>query len=171
MKKTEQSIEEYQNILAGCISRNLPLIMALQLEIEDVKQDLNIRLLKALGRFEPDRCRSLPLYLYHELQYEILDIRRRHRPHGIVGVPKDIRLDLLYLDRRDTDGEFVEIPIDDDYDFFSHDIIQMLPEDERSVLLKKISGYPIRKKSEISLLERAHIKLSDYFPERKFEYA
>jgi DNA-directed RNA polymerase specialized sigma24 family protein len=145
--------------------------MALQLEIEDVKQDLNVRLLKAIGRFDKDRCRSLPAYLYHELQYEILDMRRFHRPHGIVGVPKDERLEFLNLDYINPDGELVEIPTNDNYDLFMHDILQILHEDERTVLLKQMDGYPIRKKSERSLLEKARMKLSDYFPERKAEYA
>jgi len=167
----EKQIEEYQNILSGCIARNLPLIMALQLEIEDVKQDLYVRLLKAIGRFDTDRCRSMPMYLKHELQYEILDIRRRHKPHGMVGVPKDKRLDTISLDHESEDGAFFELPTHDEYNLISHDIAELLHDDEYSVLNRIISGERLYKKAELTLLEKARTKLTDYFPERMCRYA
>lgn len=167
----DNTFEEYQNILVGCVRRNLPLIMALQLEIEDVVQDLSLRMFRSIERFDGDRCRSLPLFLYHELQHEILNMRRRHKPHGIVGVPRDMRIDMIYLNQPREDGTFWDLPVYEDFDVTNRDAINALPEDERSVLVRKMNGEPIRKKADRELLANARLTLSDFFSERIHEYA
>lgn len=163
--------EEYQNILSGCVRRNLNLILDLQLEIDDVVQDLSIRLYRAIERFNDNRCPSLPAFLYRELQYEILDMRRRNKPHGIVGVPKDARPSFVYLDQPREDGLFFELPTEDDLEIYVKSIVEMLPAEEYAVVMRKMHGEPVRKKVERQSLARAREMLADYFAEREYEYA
>ena len=170
MENIEKQMQEHQKLLSKCIAKNLPLIMALQLEIEDVKQDLSIRMLKAINRFEADRCRSMSLFLKHELKFEILDIRRRHKPHGIVGVPEDLRLEIVYLDHTEEECMPVELSANDEYDLITQDALKILHDDERSIFTRKMNGERIQKKSELSLLDKALVKLTDYF-ERMGGYA
>ena len=117
----DAAFERHRYLLNGCVKRNLPLIMALQLEIEDVVQDLSIRLIRAIDRFDNKNTCTLPKFLYHELQYEILDIRRRHKPFGIRGVPKDLRLDVIYLDQPQHDGTYYELASKTDFDDDTND--------------------------------------------------
>jgi len=171
MENIESAIEEYENILEGCIARNLPLIIALQLDIEDVRQELTIRMWRALGKFDEERSPSLPSFLRHELQYELLDIRRRHMPHGMKSVPRNERINVVYLDERFSDNTFPEIPVDDCYDLALHDIMKLFTEEELAVIKRKYVGESIRSKPEKSILARARAVLSEYFPERMPEYA
>ena len=159
----DAAFAEHQNILNGCIRRNLPLILALQLEVEDVVQDLSFRLIKSIERYDSERACPLPAFLYHELQHEILDIRRRHKPHGIIGVPDDMRLDIVSLDQPREDGTFFELPAEAEYDSSYAEAMEALPADERAVVARKMSGYPIRKKAEREYLEKARETLSVYF--------
>lgn len=167
----DSALNEYQHILTGCVRRNLPLILALQLEVEDVVQDLTLRLFKAVERYDNNRTCPFQKFLYHELQHEILDIRKRHKPHGIVGVPRDLRLDVVYLDHPGEDGRFYEVPVDVDFDGRVDEAIGILPQEERAVVIRKMNGEPIRKKAERERLAHAREMLSGYFFERKYEYA
>ena len=167
----DTAFEDNRHILNGCVKRNLPLILALQLEVEDVVQDLSLRLIRAIERFDNERTCPLPKFLHHELQHEILDMRRRHKPHGIVGVPRDMRLDIVQLDHPRGDGSFFEIPTEADLDDGIDEAIGNLSDDERSVIIRKMSGYPIRKKAEREHLENARETLSKYFSERELKYA
>lgn len=165
------AFEEYQNILTRCVRRNLPLIMALHLEIEDVVQDLSIRMLCSVERYDETRCCAFSKFLYHELQHEILNMRRRHKPHGIVGVPRAERLDIVYLDHREN-GAFFELPVSESFEECElEEALDALPTEERCVVIRKMNGEPIRKNVERQRLARARQILADYFTERKYEYA
>ena len=172
MDKTARNIafEENQQLITGCVKRNYPLIAALRIEVEDVVQDLSLRMCRSIERYDGNRCRSLPMFLYHELQHEILDMRRRHKPHGIVGVPRDARLDVVYLDQPLEDGAYFEIPVEEDFNIDTYDVVDALPADERAVVVKSLRGEPVRKSAERGLLESARAKLSAYFPERNLMY-
>ena len=164
------AFESNRHLLHGCIKRNYPLISALRLEVEDVFQDLSLRMCRSIERFDKDQCRSLPFFLYHELQHEILNMRRRHKPYGMVGVPRDTSPDVVYLDHPKADGTYWDIPAEEDFDVSTREFIQSLPEDERTVFVRKMNGEAIKKKTERCLLASARERLAEFFTERTLEY-
>lgn len=109
MESVESLFEKHKNLIQKTIWRNRPLLSALHLEDEDVAQQLAIALLLAIRRFDPDRSESLTAYLRYSLQYEILNIKRRFKPHGVTGVPQGCRVDFLYLDSVLPDGGSYEL--------------------------------------------------------------
>lgn len=94
----ESLFEQHKNLINRTIRRNRPLLSALRLEDEDVAQQLSIAMLSAIRRFDPDRSESLAACIWYSLQYEVLNIKRRYKPHGVTGVPRGYRLEFLYLD-------------------------------------------------------------------------
>ncbi len=113
-KTTEQLFETHKNLIPQAIWKNHVLLKALRLEDEDVAQQLSIAMLRAIGNFNPARSSSLATHIRYALQYEILTIKRRHKPCGITGVPKGGRVSFLYLDRLMPDGGMFELPYYDD---------------------------------------------------------
>jgi len=157
MKMTTKSIEtlfeEHQNLIQSMIRRNRPLLAALHLEDEDVAQDLSIRVLSAIERFDSERSESLAAHITCSLQYEILDMKRRYKPHGVTGVPKDKRMKFLYLDAVQTDGSIYEIPSYDDTSAFEvSELLENLSEPETEILDLKIKGFCLRRKTQTEAL-------------------
>lgn len=97
-KNIETLFTEYEYLIGNTIRRNRPLLAALRLDEEDVKQDLSITMLSAIENFNPKLSESLVVHIKCRLQYEILNMKRNYRPHGITGVPKGERIESLYLD-------------------------------------------------------------------------
>lgn len=165
------TFEDYQNLIYWCVNKNFRLIKALQLEIEDVTQELAIRLLRAIDKFDDQRSKSMSTFLCYELQYEMLNMRRRHKPYGVTGVPKDKQLPMLFLDQPREDGTFYELStLDDDLCDFT-EAMQRLPVAEQRVVARKMQGEIIRKKADKQLLSSAQEKVTAYYQERTFNYA
>jgi len=137
---------EHQDLINRIIRRNRRLIAALWLETADVAQDLSIVMLLAIEKFDPLRCDSLPAFLMYKMQYAILDIRRRYKPHGMTGA-KDARPEYAYIDKVSDTGIVWEIPAYDDTGIFEmSEFVSNLTEFERDTLKQKIDGYYLRKK-------------------------
>jgi hypothetical protein len=114
-RNIEQLFETHKNLIKITIWKNRVLLKALRLEDDDVAQQLSIAMLKAIRNFDPERSPSLAAHIRCSLQYEILNIKRRHKPCGITGVPKGERVSFLYLDRLLPDGDRFELPVYDDF--------------------------------------------------------
>jgi len=137
---------ENQHLIGRIIKRNRRLIAALWLETADVAQDLSIVMLLAIEKFDPLRCNSLPAFLMYKMQYAILDIRRRHKPHGMTGA-KDTRPEYAYIDKVSDTGIVWEIPTYDDTGIFEmSEFLGNLTEFERETLKQRVDGHYLRKK-------------------------
>lgn len=153
MESVESLFEEHKNLIQKTMWRNHLLLSALHLEDEDVAQQLAITLLLAIRRFDPDRSESLTAYLRYSLQYEILNIKRRFKPHGITGVPKGHRVDFLYLDNVLTGDRAYELPSDDDISSFEvSELFEHLTAKETEAVRLKVYGFPVRRKVHTAAL-------------------
>jgi len=159
MQNINLLFEEHKHLISKTIWRNRPLLTALRLEDEDVAQQLAIKMLSAIQKFNPDRSASMATHIRYSLQYEILNIKRRHKPHGIAGVPKGDRLNFLCLDYTTPDGYAVEIPTDDDVSGVEvSEMLECLSDAEAEVVDLKMQGYRIRRKAHIAALDNARRK-------------
>ena len=151
--------EKHKSLINKAIWRNRPLLAALRLEDEDVAQQLAIAMLSAIRKFNPDRSASIAAHIRCSLQYEILSIKRRHKPHGVTGVPKDRRLDFLYLDNTLPDGSRYELPSNDDVTAVEFsELLESLSEPEAEAVRLKIKGYRLRRKTHTSALSAVRRK-------------
>lgn len=73
----------YEDMIRRIIRRNYPLLHALRLEMEDVYQDLAITAIQASRAFDPARSASLEAHVWMQLQYAVLDMKRKYRPGGL----------------------------------------------------------------------------------------
>ena len=163
-KNEETLFQEHRNLISIVIWKNRPLLSALRLEHEDVSQQLAITMLLAIRKFDPDRSASLTAHVWCSLQYEILNIKRRFKPHGVTGIPKDCKPDFLYLDRLNTDGGLHELSCDDDMtaiDF--HDLFECLSDAESEAFNLKIQGFPVRRKEHAAALDGVRKKYEDLY--------
>lgn len=65
--------------------RHRLLLFALHLDRDDVYQELAIAALRAIESFDPSRSNSIKVHIWAKLQYAILDIKERHKPHGLAA--------------------------------------------------------------------------------------
>ena len=81
-----QIFMENEEIITRVMRRNAPLLRALRLEWDDVYQELAVAMLNAINTFDPARSESLRAHIWMKLQYAVLDIKRRHSPHGMTAM-------------------------------------------------------------------------------------
>lgn len=81
-----QIFMENEEIITRVMRRNAPLLRALRLEWDDVYQELAVAMLNAIKTFDPARSESLRAHIWMKLQYAVLDIKRRHSPHGMTAM-------------------------------------------------------------------------------------
>jgi len=74
---------ENENLIKRTMRRNRLLLRALRLEEDDVYQELALAALRAIESFDPLRCDNIRIHIWAQLQYAVLDIKRRHKPHGL----------------------------------------------------------------------------------------
>ena len=72
--------------LINCtLRRHRLLLYALHLELDDVYQELAIAARQAIDAYYDRRCDSITVHIWAKLQYAVLTIKRRHKPHGIMA--------------------------------------------------------------------------------------
>lgn len=77
---------ENEGMIRRTIRRNRLLIRALGMDLDDVYQELALAELKAIDGFDPSRSESIRGHIWVQLQYAVLDMKRRQRPHGLTGL-------------------------------------------------------------------------------------
>ena len=83
-------VEEHLSCIDEVMRRERRLIRSAGLDKDDVYQQLAIRLIKAVGSFDPAKG-ELKAHIMAQLRYELLDCLSAHRMYGITNAPKDLR--------------------------------------------------------------------------------
>ena len=163
-QSVDSLFEKHRGLITSVIRKNRPLLFALRLEDEDVSQQLSITMLSAIRRFDPGRSASLAAHIRCSLQYEILNIKRRHKPHGVTGIPKGNRLNFLYLDGILPDGDVYELPCEDDATAIElTELFDSLSEHEAQAVDLEIQGYRPRRKTHTAALDKVRQRYTDMF--------
>ena len=87
IEESNRIVEEYLWCVKAVMKQNSALIDAARLDRDDVYQDLSIRLIRAVGSYDPEKS-ELKKHIFHQLRYELLSCARPHRTTGITGAPK-----------------------------------------------------------------------------------
>ncbi len=152
-QSTAALYDNHKGLIKSTIRRNRRLLNALHLEDDDVAQELSIAMLSAIERFKPERDVPLAAYVSIKLQYAILDMKRRFKPHGVTGVPQNERLRLIRLDAERPEGGTYEVPVLDDTGVLEFtELFESLSERESNVIKMAAQGYPVKRKAQADAL-------------------
>ena len=96
MERNEQ-VERYLWCIDSTIRQNYVLIKAAHLDVDDVYQNLAIRLIHAVERYRPGP-RSMKNYIFKQLHYELLNCKSTRARYGLSAAPYDLRNAVVSLD-------------------------------------------------------------------------
>lgn len=135
--------EEHYDLIGQVMKQHHKLIQAARLSAEDVRQDLSIRLLETLGKFDPQYGKSLKNYIRQELGFAILAMVVPSKRYGVTLAPKQASFQVVSLDAV-CEGHPEDMPSHDDRPLFAciliQDEIAALPDDERAAINNLLYG-------------------------------
>lgn len=80
-------VDQYLWCIDSVIRQNQTLIIGAHLDHEDVYQSLALRLIQAVGRYDPTKGRSLKGYIFDQLKFEILTCGSPRAKYGFREAP------------------------------------------------------------------------------------
>ena len=90
-------VEECLPCIDTVMRRNRRLIRENRLDPEDVYQQLALRLIKAVGSYDPDKG-ELETHVMAQLRYELLNCKSSYRRFGITDAPNDVEDSIISLE-------------------------------------------------------------------------
>lgn len=90
IKERNRIVEEHLWCIKTVMKQNGALIRAAHLDRDDVFQQLSVRLIRAVDRYDPDKS-ELTKHIFCQLHYELLNCANAYRTTGITGAPKGFR--------------------------------------------------------------------------------
>ena len=80
-------VEQYLWCIDSVIWQNQTLMIGAHLDREDVYQSLALRLIQAVGRYDPTKGRSLKGYIFDQLKFELLTCGSSQAKYGFREAP------------------------------------------------------------------------------------
>ena len=98
IEERNRIVEEHLWCVRAVMKQNGELIRAARLDRDDVYQQLCLRLILAVGRYDPEKS-ELKTHVFQQLRYELLSCKSPQLVYGVKDAPKDMRGDsFLSLD-------------------------------------------------------------------------
>lgn len=155
---------ENRDMILRVMKRNRLLLRALNLERSDVYQDLAIAALDAIDSFDSTRSEDIRVHIWVKLQYAILDIKRRNKPHGVTGM--DVSMpQFCSVELSEELGHPISAPTQemDDSSCRLRQAMSRLDPQERAVVILYLDGIKPRRKAQITEFESALDKLRNFY--------
>lgn len=159
-EQRDRQFTEKCELIDKVMRRHYRLIQACRMSGEDLRQDLSVRMLKDLERYNPRLCPNLDAYLRQRLGYEVLHLAAPGKRYGIPGAPLDLSFRVLSLDAKNANGQTLAIPCQDEplaILWLRHEI-SALPDEQRIVINMLLSGQRIRSGNKALKAARRHLK-------------
>lgn len=162
-----QIFMENEEIITRVMRRNAPLLRALRLEWDDIYQELAVAMLNAINTFDPARSESLRAHIWMKLQYAVLDIKRRHSPHGMTAMGNSLSPQFYSVELAEEQG--YPLP---NRAYHAEDAIReqrlnqamsRLEPQERHVVILYLNGESLRKKAQRAEFASAVEKLRRFY--------
>lgn len=90
IKERNRIVEEHLWCIKAVMKQNDALIRAARLDRDDVFQQLSLRLIMAVDRYDPEKS-ELKKHIFQQLRYELLSCKKPQALFGITNAPKDLR--------------------------------------------------------------------------------
>lgn len=157
---------EHIDLINRTMRRHRLLLYALHLERDDVYQELAIAALQAIDTYDDRRCDSVSVHIWAKLQYAILTIKRRNKPHGMMACESFIP-SVLSLDLSEEYGFPAAAESDSDEDPIREKRLRQalarLEPQERRAVLDYLEGMKPARKAEKNNFDAALEKLRDFY--------
>ena len=98
IEQRNQLVEQYLWCIDAVIRQNYPLIVAAHLDRDDVYQSLAERLIRAIGRYDPAKGRSMKGYICDQLKYELLSCGSARSQYGFTQAPYYLRRAVISIE-------------------------------------------------------------------------
>lgn len=92
-------VENYLHLIDTYIKTNRNLIQYCEVSEEDVRQEASVIMIEALDRYAPNCHGNLKRYLKKEIGRAVYAVTAPNKRIGISDVPRDIKIDMLPLER------------------------------------------------------------------------
>ena len=133
--------EEKVHLINITMNKHRALIKACRMDDDDVYQELSIRLLDAIQKYDYAKCPNMDAYLTLQLRYKLLNMTACSKLTGVSNAPRR-GFSILSLDAREADGYPVQAPVYEK----SADILRLektiasLPTVQKNTVLRLLSG-------------------------------
>ncbi len=98
ISQRNEIVEQHLWCIDSVIWQNETLVIGAHLDREDVYQSLALRLIQAVGRYDPSKGRSLKGYIFDQLKYELLSCSSPQARYGFRDAPYQLHNAVISLD-------------------------------------------------------------------------
>lgn len=156
---------DHLDLIQRTLNRNRPLLYALHLEQDDVYQELAMAALQAIESFDASRSASISTHIWMQLQYAILDLKRRRKSHGLTGA-SDFAPTVWSLELSEEYGHPIAVDPYEEEPLCENRLRQALSKlapSERQAVLLYLEGTKPRRRAEREMLNIAMEKLREFY--------
>lgn len=159
MEDRNYLFEEKEYLINVTVNKHRGLIRACCMDVDDVYQELSLRLLEALDEYDADKCPNLDAYLTLQLRYRLMNMKACCKLTGVAEAPKK-GFSLLSLDALDENGLAMQVPVCDDKPnvLWLEQEIDALPSVQRKTVFRLLSGKRVLCTNKALKAARRHIR-------------
>ena len=151
--------EEKAYLVNVTMNKHRALIRACRMDEDDVYQQLSIRLLNAIAKYDPDKCPNMDAYLTLQLRYELWNMKACSKLTGVAGAPKR-GFSLTSLDAMEAAGYPAQAPDDGEPSnvvWLEQEILS-LPVSQKNAIFRLLSGERVSPRNKALQAARYRIK-------------
>ena len=147
---------EKEPLIRMTMCKHSLLIYFCRMDRNDVYQELAIRLIESLDKFDAAKCKNLDAYLMQQLRYRLLHMRDNKERFGISGAPQKgfSMLSLEALPFYDP-----ECCNDNSNPIWIEQEIEKLPPNQYEAITRLLSGRRINRNNRNLIAARRHFRL------------
>lgn len=151
--------EEKEYLVNVTVNKHRRLIRACRMEEDDVYQELSLRLLQALDKYDAGKCPNLDAYLMLQLRYQLWNMSACSKRTGVPGAPKK-GFSLLSLDAPNENGLAIQVPVYDEKPnvLWLEQEIDALPSVQRKTVFRLLSGKRVSCTNKALIAARRRIR-------------
>lgn len=159
MEDRNYLFEEKQYLINVAMNKHHHLIRVCRMEPDDVYQELSIKLLKALEKYDESKCANLDAYLTLQLRFCILDMKACGKLTGVPEAPKR-GFSIMSLDTKNSNGLAMQVPFYDERPdmLWLEQEINSLPPKQRKTIFRFLSGERVLCTNKALIAARRHIR-------------
>ena len=171
MEDRNYLFEEKAYLINVTMNKHRALIRVCRMEEDDVYQQLSIRLLNAIDKYDFSKCPNMDAYLMLQLRYELWNMKACSKLTGVTGAPGR-GFTLTSLDVLDAAGYQAQAPADSEHSnvLWLEREIDSLPSAQKSVLSRLLSGQRVSCNNKVLQAARHRIR-ERLESERRLQYA
>lgn len=159
MSIRNEQFEGKKHLIEITVKSHHRLIKGANLDEEDVRQELAVRLLESLDKYDPERCVNLDAYLTLQLRYHLLHMKESSKRYGVPQAPRK-DFSILSINAQNEAGLEMQVPSFDESPniIWLENEIAGLPDSQRKAIDRLLSGKRVHCTNKALQAAREHIR-------------